>query len=263
VIDALEEARCRRRIGKERDSETGLDYFGARYYGSSIGGFTTVDPRMTIDKNVVDPQRWNRYAYARNNPLKYVDPDGRDVSIALSFTGTGWTAQNKSSIIGRVASWYGEQGVGNVYVFDAATMEHGAWFASFRTGYAQVDVTSASASGNKHTTDRVFAGDYAKLGAEERLNAIANSIIHETAAHQFDGTLGGGLDQLNYSRVGLPARDPQFRRRWGTVADSYAYGDEKTRSKVTGGPIPIDPDDRRTLVERVGPSVKVEPPVKK
>ena len=44
---------------------------------------------MTIDKNLVDPQRWNRYAYARNNPLKYVDPDGRDVSIALSFTGTG------------------------------------------------------------------------------------------------------------------------------------------------------------------------------
>ena len=33
--------------GKERDTETGLDYFGARYYGSKIGRFTTVDPERT------------------------------------------------------------------------------------------------------------------------------------------------------------------------------------------------------------------------
>jgi RHS repeat-associated protein len=63
--------------GKERDVETGLDYFGARYYGSKIGRFTTVDPVYTWQENLVDPQRWNRYAYARNNPLRYVDPDGR------------------------------------------------------------------------------------------------------------------------------------------------------------------------------------------
>lgn len=52
-------------------------YFGARYYRADIGRFTTVDPEMTLDENLVDPQKWNRYAYARNNPLKYVDPDGR------------------------------------------------------------------------------------------------------------------------------------------------------------------------------------------
>ncbi len=62
---------------KERDTETGFDYFGARYYGSKIGRFTTTDPAYTISENLVDPQRWNRYAYGRNNPLRYVDPDGR------------------------------------------------------------------------------------------------------------------------------------------------------------------------------------------
>ena len=46
--------------GKERDAETGLDYFGARYYGSKIGRFTTVDPVYTWQENLVDPQRWNR-----------------------------------------------------------------------------------------------------------------------------------------------------------------------------------------------------------
>ena len=66
----------KRFTGKERDAETGLDYFGARYYGSRIGRFTTVDPVYTWRDNLVDPQRWNRYAYGRNNPLRYVDPNG-------------------------------------------------------------------------------------------------------------------------------------------------------------------------------------------
>ena len=69
----------KRFAGKERDTETGWDYFGARYYGSKIGRFTTTDPAYTWQENLVDPQRWNRYAYARNNPLRYVDPDGRAV----------------------------------------------------------------------------------------------------------------------------------------------------------------------------------------
>ncbi len=73
--------------GKERDVETGLDYFGARYYGSKIGRFTTTDPVYTWQENLVDPQRWNRYAYARNNPLRYTDPDGKFIVPALVVVG--------------------------------------------------------------------------------------------------------------------------------------------------------------------------------
>ena len=65
--------------GKERDAETGLDYFGARYQRAGVGRFTTVDPLMTIEENLADPQRWNRYAYVRSSPLRYVDPKGRDL----------------------------------------------------------------------------------------------------------------------------------------------------------------------------------------
>jgi RHS repeat-associated protein len=64
--------------GKERDSETGLDYFGARYNASSIGRFMTPDPLMA-SAHASDPQTWNRYAYTFNNPLRYVDPDGMQV----------------------------------------------------------------------------------------------------------------------------------------------------------------------------------------
>jgi RHS repeat-associated protein len=70
----------RKFTGKERDTETGLDYFGARYYQAGVGRFTTVDPVYTWRASLVDPQTWNRYAYGRNNPLRYVDPDGREIT---------------------------------------------------------------------------------------------------------------------------------------------------------------------------------------
>jgi len=61
--------------GKERDSESGLDYFGARYDSSQYGRFMTPDPLMA-SATVYNPQSWNRYAYALNNPLRFIDPDG-------------------------------------------------------------------------------------------------------------------------------------------------------------------------------------------
>ena len=59
-------------------AETGLDYFGARYFSGAMGRFTSPDP-LTASARASDPPSWNRYVYARNNPLGYVDPDGMDV----------------------------------------------------------------------------------------------------------------------------------------------------------------------------------------
>jgi len=67
---------------KERDTETGLDYFGARYYGSAQGRFISADPLMA-SAQVQNPQSWNRYTYALNNPLKYVDPEGLKTEFAF------------------------------------------------------------------------------------------------------------------------------------------------------------------------------------
>jgi len=61
--------------GKQRDSETNLDYFGARYYAFNFGRFITPD-KPFADQNIPDPQSWNLYAYTRNNPLRFVDDTG-------------------------------------------------------------------------------------------------------------------------------------------------------------------------------------------
>jgi RHS repeat-associated protein len=67
--------------GHERDlADAGstaddLDYMHARHYNPLTGRFTSVDPAASASP--VIPQSWNRYAYVRNSPLVYVDPDGR------------------------------------------------------------------------------------------------------------------------------------------------------------------------------------------
>jgi RHS repeat-associated protein len=86
--------------GKERDAETGLDYFLARYYSAAQGRFTSPDewaggivdpftgqqvgqPGPLPYADITDPQTLNKYAYVRNNPLRYTDPDGHILDTLL------------------------------------------------------------------------------------------------------------------------------------------------------------------------------------
>jgi RHS repeat-associated protein len=69
-----------RSTGKERDAESGLDYFGARYYASSMGRFMSPDWSAKVEpvpySKLDDPQTLNLYGYVGNNPLSRVDADG-------------------------------------------------------------------------------------------------------------------------------------------------------------------------------------------
>jgi RHS repeat-associated protein len=66
--------------GKERDAETGLDYFGARYYGSNMGRWMSPDwsakPTTVPYAQFGNPQSLNLYSYVGNNPMLHFDPDG-------------------------------------------------------------------------------------------------------------------------------------------------------------------------------------------
>lgn len=78
--------------GKQRDTETGNDYFGARYYSSAIGRF--VSPDDGSGQSPADPQSWNLYSYVRNNPLTRTDPDGHCGSTTYTKHAPGDPSQN-------------------------------------------------------------------------------------------------------------------------------------------------------------------------
>lgn len=71
--------------GKDRDAETGLDYFGARYYSSNFGRFMTPDwaaaPTDVPYAQFGDPQSLNLYGYVNNNPNTGIDGDGHVVTM--------------------------------------------------------------------------------------------------------------------------------------------------------------------------------------
>lgn len=69
-------------LPSEERKETGLDYIGARYFSGAQGRFTSPDAPFN-DQHSQDPQSWNLYTYGRNNPLRYVDPSGREATVTI------------------------------------------------------------------------------------------------------------------------------------------------------------------------------------
>lgn len=93
--------------GKERDDESGLDYFDARYYSSKLGRFINPDEftggpdelfdfvddatdNPTFYADLDNPQSLNKYQYTYNNPYRYVDPDGHEVDESCCFVVSTW-----------------------------------------------------------------------------------------------------------------------------------------------------------------------------
>ncbi len=113
-------------------ADTGLDYFGARYYSGAQGRFTSPDefPGGIVDPftgqqisqpgplpyaDITDPQTLNKYAYVRNNPLRYTDPDGHctDVLTCTLWVGEalGYGTAAVGGALGGLAVWLGSPAV--------------------------------------------------------------------------------------------------------------------------------------------------------
>jgi RHS repeat-associated protein len=94
--------------GKQHDIESSLDYFGARYYNSAEGRFTSADPKPGILKLLQNPQDLDLYSYVVNNPLSNIDPDGKDWKQAIAdlFNGlhvsfsAGFGAAKEGKVLG-------------------------------------------------------------------------------------------------------------------------------------------------------------------
>jgi RHS repeat-associated protein len=86
--------------GKPYDPATGLSYMGARYYHPTLGRFTGIDP---VGFNPDNLHSHNRYAYANNNPYKYVDPDGRIAFLAAIPPALAYLTPIAAGISARIA----------------------------------------------------------------------------------------------------------------------------------------------------------------
>ena len=78
--------------GKELDEETGLYYYGARYYDPKVSIWLSVDPLAEKFPS------WSPYNYTMNNPINMIDPDGRAPSDIVFFN-------NKGQEISRITRW--------------------------------------------------------------------------------------------------------------------------------------------------------------
>jgi len=113
--------------GKERDSESGNDYFGARYYSSSVGRWLSPDSLNLTDDRLLNPSNTlNKYAYGANNPLKYLDLDGRDITVF-------YESPSISSFSAGHIMFVAE----NQQTGDAAAMS----FGPVRSGYGDAEMT--------------------------------------------------------------------------------------------------------------------------
>jgi len=112
--------------GKERDAETGLDYFGARYMSTAQGRFTSPDPPM-FDQHVEDPQSWNLYSYSRNNPLRFVDPTGSTCQTSGALTYDDLDGNDCGTIDSVQSFTFNDKG-------QAFTVDSGVTFEVFENG---------------------------------------------------------------------------------------------------------------------------------
>jgi RHS repeat-associated protein len=242
----------RRFAGKERDAETGLDYFDARYYRSATGRFTTVDPGQA-NGNIFDPQSWNAYGYARNNQLRFTDPTGTTYQICPN----GGTCQSVSDRYFGYLEDHPGSGI---------SLRNGVIFATVNGNqvvagsYEQtsVDLTFATMlqqAGNS-AADRIKQGvSEMAVGAAVAAGGglIAGALSGGLAAESLSVT--GRLAPLNYGKNVDKFARQMAARGWtdGMIREAVSSGQKfQTINKATGNPA------IRYVHPRTGQSVVVD-----
>jgi RHS repeat-associated protein len=184
-----------------RDDETGLDYAQHRYYSSAQGRFTSPDEPFA-DQSEGDPQSWNLYTYAHNNPLMYTDPSGLWAETDCSSgKGKCWVSDRKddtyaslAKILGVNAStlgnFFSNQSISMGQVFD--TSGYGRWaIDQFVERSAHEDPPFIPAAGGLNVVGRSGGG-----GLLSRIGSAIGRLFGRGAAAEAQGALNGSLNGL-------------------------------------------------------------------
>jgi RHS repeat-associated protein len=164
--------------GKAADADTGLQYFGARYYDPVLGRFMGVDPVGFQEDNI---HSFNKYAYGNNNPYKYIDKDGKYAELV--FEAVSITVGFKSLIENARAGNYG-----------AAFVDGGGIVADV-IGAALPGVPGVAGLGIKASREA------AEVGAQAASKAFTKEI---GAGHAFEKHV---VQQGEFKGLGIRTRD--------------------------------------------------------
>jgi len=252
--------------GKERDTESGNDYFGARYYTSSVGRFMSPDwsktPSGVPYAILSNPQSLNLYSYVFNNPLSRTDPDGHcsggwalvcswlnvvevkvTAGIQTGISGQWGVAKAKAqaTLIGAEAS--SGLGGGNA---EAKVQTKAS--ASASAGPASAGV---SVGGQISTSDGASASASAKVSVGPA-QASATASVDSEGGHagtsvggdvskgvDTDSKLGGGFNALVGGEVSIDFS--QIGRAWGDTVQAASDLVNYVTNPVTinGQPAPL------------------------
>lgn len=178
--------------GKERDSESGLDNFGARYYGSSMGRFMSPDGPFA-GSTEENPQSWNLYSYVQNNPLSNTDPDGHDCLNTSNYSKDGTVTVTSGTSCASDPAKYGTYVDGTIdpNSITVSSKPSGTTFGYNFTSYdgqnggAGVITAAAPYGPLESPADRATAGMIGNGGMQAIGVFTAGSVV--------GGAIGGGL----------------------------------------------------------------------
>ena len=204
--------------GKERDSESGLDYFTARYYGSSMGRFMSPDD---FGGHLEDPQTLNKYAYAGNNPLRYTDPGGHDFwqSCATASATCGNQVIGKGTdgkdITQLVSGTTDSNGKFTATVVTSASLGQAGSGNTAAVNGSGVQITTGTGTSSQQTGQGIFiantpAADIQGQGTGWNQfsfhidsNDVAHGVVDSgTATYNGSGGHQGMLDAINSMKAG-------------------------------------------------------------
>jgi RHS repeat-associated protein len=206
--------------GKERDTESGLDYFGARYYASNMGRWMSPDwsanPEAVPYSKLDNPQSLNLYGYVLNNPLSQADPDGHCCWDATKQ----WLSEHP-----RTAQ--GATGVGKIVVGGGlvATIAGGDVPGSVvGVGLVVSGTISAVASVVSGVTDVTGAATNTNVeGAQKALDSVSNVPALVTTAATGNPQAGAAVGTLA-DAAQLAAKPQEALKNAATMADAVKTG---------------------------------------
>ena len=176
--------------GKERDQESGLDYFGARYYGSTMGRFSSPDPSGLVFADPTNPQSFNLYAYVQNNPLVNADPNGLDCIYTSNLTSTSVSVETvRGDCRSDTDNGVFVNGTVNTDSYKAQVGSDGDVHLGF--GYTSDDDSGGSSNGGYTLTANAGSTDIGpavhdmfSMSQDDRISALAQGVTADSQ-HSF------------------------------------------------------------------------------